>query len=644
MKRMGFCLSLIALSSCAIRADITLTCDRAILRLSDNAVPLSLLLTADGTECLNRFYREPLAEVQTSDRVWHPAVSVRQTRHALVLGFRDTDTTLTLAVETPPDWITLRVAAFGCTRPAAVRFVKLNSAFTETVGKRLNIGWNNAYALCVMAAAPLTDAQVMGKTLVTREETVASINRGEGGVNPRVCLTAMVEGAPGHRMEGAAAVIIACPTRDFKKVARSVSHAYGLLTNETADGTPVKDTELVRGSSFILSAGLGDTDNVIQFCNKAGIRQVLLNSDALWSDAERCTLNVRNFPNGITDLGAFVARLKAAGITTGMQCPQQSRSGASLAAQLAEVYNTCGFGMVYFDGGSKADNQSGSNVTQFQDRAMRLINRPVIHLGDTMTHPLWHSFSRLSASDTALRAPGGATRAGQPPEKWPNLKARTDASVAWLLSQRGDMMPCELGPVGVWQRQTRDGRVIEGPQLDEIEYLLCRSLAYDCPVSLQTSFSELNRHPLTPQILRLVKAYETARLARRFTEADTAPLREQGKDFTLLQRRGFPPVLVPVHPVACGNSRDTHAMVGAFERGSIATFWHAVSSANVTLDLSPFVMRVADFDDQRVIAQKNAAGQLVLPVTTQRLTLFCPNISAAVLEQKIKNSLSTKTP
>ena len=644
MKRMGFCLSLVVLGACAVRADITLTCERAVLRLSDNAVPLSLLLTADGTECLNRFYREPLAEVQTSDRVWHPAVSARQTRHALVLGFRDTDTTLTLAVETQPDWIALRVAAFGGTRPVAVRFVMLNSAFTETVGKRLTIGWNNTYALCVMAASPLTDTQVLGKTLVTREETVASIKRGESGVNPRVCLTAMVQDAPGPTMEGAAAVIVACPTRDFKKVARSVSHAYGLLTNETADGTPVKDSELIRGSTFSLSAGLGDADAVIRFCDQAGIRRVMLNSDALWSTAGLCAINAKNFPNGITDLGAFVSRLRAAGITTGMRCSQQSGSGAALAAQLAEIYNTCGFGMASFDGGADADHPSVSNVTQFQERAVRLFNRPVIHMGTPMTQRLWHSIALSPTADTYLNTLGSAIQAGQPPSKWPTVKEHIDASVATLLSLRGDMMPGELGWFGVWPRQQRYGREIEGLQLDEVEYLLCRSIAYDCPVSLQTSFSELNRHPLTPQILRLVKAYETARLARRFTEADQAPLREHGKDFTLLQRRGFPPVLVPVHPVACGNSRDTHAMVGAFERGSIATFWHAVSSANVTLDLSPFVMRVADFDDQRVIAQKNTAGQLVLPVTTQRLTLFCPNLSAAVLEQKIKNSLSTKTP
>ncbi len=770
MKRaplFGLFFSLLGLSADVARAEITIACGRSVLRLSEQAVPLSLVLTADNTECLDRTRQEPLAEVQTPDGAWHAADRVSQRGDTLEMGFRGSETTLTLKVETTPDWIALRVAAFGGARPAAVRFLMLNSAFNENVGKRLNIGWNNAHALCVMATSPLTDTHVSGETLVSLEETVAAIHHGEGGVNPRVRLTAMVQDAPGPKMEGAAAAIIACPTPAFKTVAREVAHAYDLLTNETADGTPVKDTELVRGSYFFISAGLADVDTLIRTCAEAGIRQVMLNSGAWCSSVGHYTVNTKNFPKGLEDLKTFVARLKAAGITTGMHCfgsklnksdayvspvpdtrfwrqfegtlaadidaTQTSiKAGGSLAdwpgsskvakayweggvekhrevvigseiirykeigpegvwdtflgcergawktvasahaapaplwhygvdgcingyivdqestlpdemhARLAEIFNTCGFGMVYFDGGEDVDRRRFDYyVSKFQASAMRRFHRPVIHMGTIMTHRLWHSFARSSTVDTYLNTLGGAIIAGQPPEKWPTVKAHIDTSVAYMLSLRGDMMPGELGWFGVWPRQQRYGREVEGLQLDEVEYLLCRSVAYDCPVSLQTSFGELGKHPLTPEILRLFKVYESARLAHGFSEAVQAPMREPGKEFTLLQHRGNPPVLVAVHPVDCGNSRDTHAMVGAFEGGSVATFWHAVGSARVTLDLSPALVRVADFDDQRVVAQKSADGKLVLPVSTRRLTLLCPTLDAAALEQKIKNSLST---
>ena len=481
----GLLAALLWSSTDAARADVVIACGRSVLRLSEAAVPLSLVLTADNTECLDPSHREPLAEVQTADGTWHAANTLRKNGAALELGFHDADTTLTLAVETPPDWIALRVAAFGGTRPKAVRFVVLDSAFTEKIGKRLNIGWNTAHALCVMTASPATETRVLDYTPVTLEATVAAVNRGEGGVRPRVRLTALAQDNSGSKMEGAAAVIIACPTPEFKKVAHGAS----------------------------LSSGLRDL------------------------------------------------------------------------------------------------------------------------------------FAQPQASESYLEALGRAIRAGQSPEKWPTVKTYVDAGVARLRTLRDDMIPGELGGIGVWPRHTREGREIEGLQLDELEYLLCRSVAYDCPAALQTAgFGERVQNPLAPELLRLAKAYETARLARRFTEADQAPMREPGKDFTLLQRQGFPPVLVPVRPVACGSRHDLHAMVGAFEGGSVATFWHAGGSARVTLDISPFVARVADLDDQRVVALKSADSKLVLPVTTRRLTLICPTLDAAALEQKIKKSLSTTEP
>lgn len=763
---------LIGADAGAARAEdgVTLDWGQAVLRLSAQAVPLSLTLKEDGTECLNTRRPGPFAEVQTADGVWRPANALRRQGDALELGFKGTDTSVTLAAEPRAGWVTLRVEKVGGTRPKAVRFVALAPAFTQTVGKRLNIGWDNSHALCVMAVSPLTDTQVKGQAVTSLEETVAAINRGEGGVIPDVWLTASVQDAPGPRIEGAAAAVIACRVGAFKQVAREVSHAYGLPVNETADGTPVKDTALVKGSYFFLSAGIEDAERVLRLCEASGIRQVMLNSGAWCSSVGHYTVNTKNFPKGIDDLKAFVARLKAAGIMTGMHCfaskvgktdayvtpvpdtrfwrrfegvlaegvdaaqttikargslaewPGSSKSakayweggvekhrevviggeiirykaiglegvwdtftgcergawgtaaaahqaGAPLRhygvdgcingyivdqetslpdemhARLAEIFNTCGFGMVYFDGGEDVDTRRFDYyVSTFQTGAMRRFNRPVVHMGTIMTHRLWHSFARSSTVDTYLNTLGGAVAAGRPPEKWPTVKQHIDTSVAYMLRVRGDMMPGELGWFGVWPRQQRHGREVEGLQIDELEYLMSRSVAFDCPVSLQTSFRELESHPLTPEILRIFKAYETVRLAGQVPVAVKSPMREPGKEFILLQRRGSGPFFVEAKPVACGGSADTRAMVGRFEGGSVATFWHASGSASVTLNLLPTEARVADFDDQRVVVGKSADGKLVLPVTTRRLTLLCPRLDPAALEQKIKNSLCTASP
>ena len=765
------CWGAMALPAALLSADVTLSTAGMTLRVSERAEPLSLVLHADRTECLQTRRRHALAEVQDRGGVWHPANALRRQGDELEVGFKDSDTSVTLAVEAREAWLTVRVVRVGGTRPKAVRFVSLSPAFTQTVGKRLNIGWDDDHALCVMAVSPATDTQVKGQALVSLEATVAAVRRGEGGVIPDVRLTALAQDTPGPRIEGAAAAIIACRAAAFKQVAREVSHAYDLLTNELPDGTPVKDSPLVRGSYFFLSAGLEDVDRVVALCKASGIRQVMLNSGAWCASPGHYTINTRMFPRGIEDLTFFVARLKAAGITAGMHafgskvskrdayvtprpdtrfwrkfegelavaidasqtaikargslaawpgCPLSAKTyweggvdthrevviggeiiryreigpegawdtflgcergawGTSAAAhpagaplwhygvdgcingyivdqettlpdemhaRLAEIFNTCGFGMVYFDGGEDVDTRRFDYyVSKFQTGAMRRLNRPVVHMGTLMTHRLWHSFARSSTVDTYLNTLSGAIQAGRPPATWPTVKQHIDTSVAYMLSVRGDLMPGELGWFGVWPRQQRHGRDVEGLQLDDLEYLLCRSLAFDCPVSLQTSFRDLDRHPLTPEILRLFKAYETLRLAGAVPETVRAPMREPGREFILLQRREAPPVFVAVRPVACGQGQrpDVRAMVGAYEGGAVATFWHAVGRASVTLALLPTEARVADFDDQRVVMDKSPDGHLSLPVTTRRLTVICPKVTPEMLAQKIKNSLCTSS-
>lgn len=628
----------------AAEREVTLAWGQATLRLSAQAVPLSLTLKGDATECLNTRRPGPLAEVQAADGAWHPADALRRQGDALELGFKGTDTSVTLAVEPREGWVTLRVAKVGGTRPKAVRFVSLAPAFTQTVGTRLNIGWDNTHALCVMGVSPSTETQVKGHAQVSMAETVAAIDRGEGGAIPDVRLTAAAPDAPGPRIEGAAAAIIACRVGAFKGVAREVSHAYGLPVNETADGTPVKDTALVKGSYLFLSAGLEDAERVIGLCEASGIRKVLLNADAWCSPSGQYTINPKHFPNGVESLKAFVARLKASGITAGMHChvPKVGQTGADVTptaeARLAEIFNVCGFGMVFFDGRGEAETpRFDYYVSTFQADAMRRFNRPVVHMGSVMTHRLWHSFALGSTVDTYLKT----FAEGRSLEKWPTVKQHIDTSVAYMLRVRGDMMPGELGWFGVWPRQQRQGREVEGLQLDELEYLMSRSVAFDCPVSLQTRFHDLERHPLTPEILRIFKAYETVRLGGRVPETIRAPMREPGREFILLQRRGSGPFFVEAKPVLCGGNADTRAMVGKFEGGSVATFWHAAGSASVTLNLLPTEARVADFDDQRVVVGKSPDGKLVIPVTTRRLTVTCPKLDPAALEQKIKNSLCT---
>jgi hypothetical protein len=157
-------------------------------------------------------------------------------------------------VERGEEWLGLRLESIAGTRPDSVTLFRLPAPMGMTVGPRLNAAWDAESAVCVMAAACQTDCRA-------------------GGQPP--CLLATSQDAPGPRLEGAGLALIVAPTSDFKAVARRASRAFGLLTNETPDGIPVKDTDLVRGSYWFLGFGEADVDKVIDYCEQAGIRQVM---------------------------------------------------------------------------------------------------------------------------------------------------------------------------------------------------------------------------------------------------------------------------------------------------------------------------------------------------------------------------------
>ena len=147
--------------------------------------------------------------------------------------------------------------------------------------------------------------------------------------------------------------------------------------------------------------------------------------------------------------------------------------------------------MVYFDGGEDVDKRRFNYyVSNFQETAMRKFRkRPIVHMGTIMTHTLWHSFTRSATVDTYLNTLRGSHHFRKTGRQVANRKKPYRQSVGYMLSVREDWMPGELGWFGIWP----ESKETDGLQLDEVEYLMCKSLAYDAPISLETSFSKWNR-------------------------------------------------------------------------------------------------------------------------------------------------------
>ena len=735
----------ICLASAPLRAETVYETSRFRLLLAADGVVSSLKQLPSQRECLATGWRQRLASVVV-DGKRREARSATTTPDGLVLTFRDCDTSLLLQVGPAPDWLRFTLRAVRGTRPTRVDLVRIPFGINGTVGRKLNIVYDDQTAVCVLAASQQVDCRVLGRK-----------NR---------YLGAATQDTPGPKLEGASAALIVCPPGEFPAIARRAAHAFGMLTNETPGGVPVKETDVVRGSYYFIGFGEKDVDRMIADCTQAGVKQVMLNSGAWCTKVGHYELNERNYPHGLAGLKATVDRLHEAGILVGMHCfaskiskrdryvtPVPDRRfwvshqtslakaitaeqaeievqgdlrkwpGCELTAKryweggvdkhrevifdneivqyesigpegvwntflgckrgawgteaaahkeatdgrhygvdgcingyiidqetdlldeaqdrLAHIFNTCGFDMVYFDGGEDVDRRRYRYyVSKFQENAMRkFTKRPIIHMGTAMTHRLWHSFARSATVDTYLNTLSGAIIGGKPPEKWPTVRDHIDRSVAYMLRCRADLMPGELGWFGIWPRKTFYDKKVEGLQLDELEYLAAKSLAYDVPVSLQTSFRSMDAHPLTPEILRIFRAYEELRMSRAVSAETRAMLAEKGASFALVQTNGKPQFVRMGEPFHPGGNQDVYALVGADGQGSVATVWHAVRDGRLTLDAR---VTAADFAGQAMPVGSRQDTSL-LGLDTQRLTLFA-KLSPAELRTKLEQAKAETRP
>lgn len=673
----------------------------------------------------------------------------------LVLGFSGCDTRLVYRVEAAEEWIGFHLVEVLGRRPERATLVRLPVAITEHIGPRLNGAWNDAYGICLRAM----NLQTQGGA--TRRAGYAEL----------VCTT---QDAPGPRVEGAAAAVVAGPPNLLRQRLQHLAVACDLPRND--DGaTPAKDLPLARGSYWFLHFGEKDVDKVIDYCRRTGFRQVMLSAGAWCRSVGHFTINTSLYPEGVESLRRTVARLHREGILVGMhtfaskvskldpyvtpvpdrrfwvdmsvplaqavgpadrtlrmagdlsQWPgspvakqklweggvtkhqeivlddeivryesigpagqwntllgcQRGAYGTRPAAhaagtlgrhyavdgcingyiidqettlldettsRLAEVFNTCDFDMVYFDGGEDVDRRRFDYyVSKCQAVAMRKFRkRPLVHMGTIMTHNLWHSFTRSGTVDTYLNTLYGHILAGGKVETWPTVRSHIDRSVAYMLSVNEDWVPGELGWFGIWPQ----GKNTDGLQLDEIEYLMVRSLAYDAPISLQTSFAQMESHPLLPGLLEIVAAYESLRQSGHVPGRVRQNLRQPGKDFVLLRGGrdlGSPsptakpaehsevglgpsgPALVefiavePVPSVAGGG--EVRALMGSRQGDTLAVVWHFLGKPGV-LEVRHTDLRAERLDGSPVECEVRQERTRV-PVDNRRTTIWFGNTPLA---------------
>ena len=135
-----------------------------------------------------------------------------------------------------------------------------------------------------------------------------------------------------------------------------------------------------------------------------------------------------------------------------------------------------------------------------------------------------------------------------------------------------------------WVNYLAPGGATIGMQPDMYEYIYCKALAWDAPVSLVGNLEELRRHPRTEDNLRVMERWERAKLADVFTPEQKERLKDPDREFFLFEDSQDASSSIPAGSLRPTTSR---ACGPFFRRGtkSCILYWHTSGEDQLRLTL-----------------------------------------------------------
>ncbi len=194
---------------------------------------------------------------------------------------------------------------------------------------------------------------------------------------------------------------------------------------------------------------------------------------------------------------------------------------AEVAAKTAQVYNACGFDMIYLDALDGSDILAGGlNAwhygSKFVFELAKRLERPALFEMSAFNHHLWYVRSRMGAWDVPPRA----------------AKRFIDAHSIVNRDCDAMFLPPHLGWWGVFDW---DGVQPERTFSDTIDYLCCKCIGNNCGLSLLVGFTPESyaNSPNTRRHGALIRQYEELRRANTVSDAVKARLAVPGNEFAL---------------------------------------------------------------------------------------------------------------
>ena len=337
-------------------------------------------------------------------------------------------------------------------------------------------------------------------------------------------------------------------------------HTYAFFVAKDSKWvTPRPDPRLAKDATFTLASALTETNQTVPVAETTKDMSTLTgfqvrNSVTLQIEDELITYSgiSKEPPYGFTGCRRGVCGTKAASHTAGARVQHlkecfglftpdgDSTMFEEVAARTAEVYNQCGFDMIYLDALDGSDilghwpNGWKYYASKFVYRLCQLVKRSAIMEMSTFDHPLWFARSRIGAWDAASKG----------------YKPFIDQHYLENRSSRQISMPANLGWWCVFDWTPKD-RIRTFP--DDLEYLMCKAIAGDHSLSWLMGFepATFEKSYNARRLGALVKQYEELRLANYFPSSVREKLGAPDSEFALEKTAegqwGFRPTRYDLH-------------------------------------------------------------------------------------------------
>ncbi len=314
-------------------------------------------------------------------------------------------------------------------------------------------------------------------------------------------------------------------------------HTYSCLVEKTSKlVSPVPHPELGKAEVFTLAKDVTEESGELEVAestrdmpSKTGL---IVNTTTLQAGDEIIEYAgaVKKPPYGFTGCSRGAWGTRAACHAAGTQVFRLKESYnrlspeygtelfTSVAEAMADIFNYCGFDLIYFDALESIGMLMGHawhHEAEFAAEVQKRLKRPALIEMSTFHHHLWRYRSRYQAWDRPPRA----------------SKRFIDSHVRAYMEGRRMLLP---GFLGWWSFNPWAGPHSEPTYPDEIEYLCVKSLASDSPHGLQNFNPEVySRIPGFKRLATIFRRYENLRLSGAVPEKLKEKLIQPGKEFKL---------------------------------------------------------------------------------------------------------------